>query len=358
MSKNTRPANHRPGSPRRRNTASAHLGNRALLALATPFTAWLAEHTTSEGDSPLGPGDVLTVLAESMDWLLKRTRTTQVGPQTATRWSAHDLDLLLGELDSPVLSAFGRQQGWDEEELMSAVADTWELFLLFLEDTRRWTGSPEDLEECFGALDDASADEVALEAAESVSDEEEDAALAALPLTAQLSALLDEPTAAPSDVLDVMRELDLVEVDDDGVRPGPAARTWRAGTPEEVRELRRDALTVWVLEQLPAVDEEDASDAVPALLVAVVTSGMVGDPVEPGALADLLPEGEAEDGTDPGAVLPTVTSLLDRLTAAGVLVVDGGYVPPRGLWPALANVVVALMGDDSDHDHEGCDHDH
>ena len=200
MPKNTRPANRRPGSPRRHPAAAAHLGNRALLALSGPFTAWLPSQS-AEGESGPEPGDVLTVLAESMDWLLKRTRTTSVGPQTATAWTADDIDLLLSELNSPVLTAFGRQHGWDEADVLDAVAEAWELFLLFLEDTRRWTGPAEDLEECLAALDEVTAAELALSAADDVSDEEEDAALTALPLTGRITEHLETPSAAPQDLL-------------------------------------------------------------------------------------------------------------------------------------------------------------
>ena len=360
MPKNTRPANRRPGTPRRHGTATAHLGNRALLALAAPFTTWLAESTDAGQDGALAPADVLTVLAESMDWLLKRTRTTQVGPQTATRWNPDDLELLLTELDSPVLAAFARQQEWDEDDLVDAVAEAWQLFLLFLEDTDRWSGPREELEECLAVLDDSTAADVALAAAETVDDEEEDAALAAVPLTARIGAVLDDPAItgdAPDDLLATMQELELL---DEELQPGPAAQAWRSGDAQELRELRRDALTVWVLEQLGGDGPgEEEDDAVPALLVAVLTSALAGDPVEPGALAELLPEDE-EHAFDASVAVPAATALLERLTAARVLDLDGGYTAPRGLWPALANVVVALAGDDHDHDdedgHEGHDH--
>ncbi|WP_369053079.1 hypothetical protein [Kineococcus terrestris] len=336
--------------------------DRALRDLRAPLVAWFDEWT---GEDPEVDGEaVVEVFAGTLDDLLE----LRGGEPTATAFTPADLELLLGRVVPAQVAASGTE---DPQGVTDDLRAVWSAYLLFLEETGRWTGTPEDLAACREALHPAEPDvaEVLAAAAADVDAQQEDAVVLtsfpvraaravlervgdrlavpedeelALPDVEALLAALDvRPAEAPAALEDVpwlqqvvvtMIDLELLDGDDETeLRPGPQAPTW-LDPDEEARAVRRALVGRFVVHD-PDVLGGGFSVA-EALVPTVLAAAATGTPFSSRTL-DRLVDRAGPLGAAAGAALEQLVDRLGDLRAFGLVSEEPWTVEP-GLWPALA----------------------
>ena len=383
---------------------------RALRDLREPFAAWITEASQEHdheghdhgdhghGDhgheghdhEPVDAQELVEVLTLSLARVL-RLRASPHKP-VATRFTPAEVERLVADPPPPIF------EGITDEEAQQAILAVWQDFLEFLGDTDRWTGSPQELDECLDVLEDATgADDVLralLLAAEEVSAQEEDATvLASFPVRAA-TALLDHvgagvevtatgdlpaedvartvtslglPLPAAADggqvqagdvpwlrhLWTLLVDLGLLQVSaaDGRARPTETAARWLAAD-DLGRRVRRGVVGFFALDDPAALDDEEESPvelAMPSVLAAIVT----GAEVTPQWLAQSL-AGPLEDlvGAEAaGAAVGQVVERLRTLAGHGIVSASTPWTVERGYWPAVAAAVEESLSDEDDHEH-------
>ncbi|WP_369068333.1 hypothetical protein [Kineococcus terrestris] len=349
-------ARRRPGGPQRPTgeLSPVRAGGRALDGLQVPYRTFLE---LEEDETVMPAGDIEARLMESLGWFLLE-RGEDVVPAAARRFEADDLRGFLHELVPQV----AQEHGVDPQALVDETRVAWTTYLMFLGESGQWEGQPEELAACLdvvsGGATGAEGDKhTVLDAVEAVAvaagDDAERRALARLPFTRGVGALLDR-LAAGEDVgtADVAtgRGVDLVRgaVGEDGPDATALWLEWLSGGVVEVEDGRtrvpgarrgedgadsgedgadadegdldldvaRDVAVAWVGEQLAAAGSPAAVvGALTALAAAVV------DPVDEAGLADTLA------GSGDEALLPQVRAVVQRLA-------DGGLLSGEAPWRA------------------------
>ncbi|GAA0287406.1 hypothetical protein [Kineococcus aurantiacus] len=354
------------------------LGERAMEELRAPFTAWLDENV--EVDEEVGSEAVVEALTVGAGGLLTVRPAAQL-----TRLTPEDVEALVGR----VIPAMVEDAGTPEpEEMAEDLAAIWWQLLTFLGETGRWQGSASDLETSLVLLagEPPEPAEVLAAAAEDVDEGEEDeAVLASFPVRAARAVLAhvgeglevpddaelagDDVTAVlasfehripitvdadgePTDLEDVpwlhqvvllMLDLDLLDGEDETLlTPGAAADGWLDPAPEP-RELRRQLVGRFILED-PSTLEEGFSIA-EAVLPTVLASAVTGDPFDDAAL-DGLVDGAAALGPAAGVAVEELRERLSDLGVLGLLSESAPWTVARGFWPALAAAVDSEEEDD------------
>ncbi|MCI2238142.1 hypothetical protein MO973_09805 [Paenibacillus sp. TRM 82003] len=346
-------------------------GERALRELRRPLEEWLRERAVV--DEEVGADGVVDALAASLGGLLALRPPAREA--VVTRFSPEEVEALTGR----VLPALVERTGSPEpEEVEADLRAVWYQFLGFLAETGRWSGPAGHLETCLAILGPEEVDlvQVLQEAAEGVGPEEEDAAvLGSFPVRAASAVLThvgegiavpDDEELAPGDVAALLAELDrgapgdepphLEDVpwlrqvvltmldlelldgeDETALAPGAAADGWLGADPE-ARELRRELVGRFLLDDPATLD--GGFSVAEAVLPTVLAAAVAGDPLDEAALTELVEEG-ADLGPAAPAAVGEVRERLADLAAFG-LVSDGTpWTVQRGCWPAVAAAVAA-----------------
>lgn len=371
------------GGPRRPGSAHEQLRN-----LAGPFRDWFLHEgpgvhaaTPAEGlqeaeAAVAAASDVLGMLEQ----VTGRLDVTDVPPES--------LEMLLVDLLPAVPDL--------DEDVVPVIAATFLVYLSFLAETGRWTGSPEALDDCLEIVADV------LEETEQVwpglpdieppdvAANQELAALAALPLLEQLRALVrwlgqgrrvtgtgairtaDLPSAAAVvgvsgpvvrsmwDVPELAAlwtsaaDAGLLDVGSTWARPTERVVLLDDGEDAERLALLRAVVADYVATRVVNSDQGRTpwSEHVPAAVVAAIIQSMLGHPLDPGGLQDGAQE--ALGDLPHHAAEPVVRQILDEVEALrglGLLTPGGAIDVPDPLKPAIARALQLLAGaGDADED--------
>lgn len=334
-----------------------------MLPLHLPFVDYVTERRL--GQPPLSDRDVAEQVAEVLTASLDVVLVSRGGSSVVTVFAPEEMALLTGGL-SEELRAVGADVAVGEELITMA----WGQFMLFLQQTERWTGTPEEWHTCMDVLTGRMSAGmpgggpagVVAEAAATVEPEVEASGLATTFTTRGLDVLLDligtgrpvtqtgalrladvrtavERLGRPVPEVRTMRDLlwlhllwevaqrmQVLEVRGQRAVPGNLAAAWAAGSLTMRRQVVQFAVDATF--RIPAERWGRESPA-GSLLPALTMGGLTGGPVDRNALDDLAARG----GVHGREVLPGFRLLQDL----EVFDEATGRVP-QFLRPALAEL--------------------